>query len=288
MGAGTCYFPNQLEASGNFPCNNNSASGSACCGGGLGTVCLENGLCQLPQGNVVRGACTDDKWGDGCPQYCLGATTGGTDLISCKSETGDETLYCCDHQPNCCKSGAGRFSVLPAQPKAAATWNRQASRFDQVPKPTSSSATPSSSASGLTTTTAAPQSSTDATQPTAKPEAAGSGGLSSGASVGIGVGVGLGAAVILAVVAFLLWRRHRRNKSVGLADDQRGGPSAGPAGPPNEVEGSAQYKAPAEYSPNGPYSEVDGAGARHKTPRGLLWATAGAAFNDNTPSGAAH
>lgn len=72
MGAGTCYFPNQLEASGNFPCNNNSASGSACCGGGLGTVCLENGLCQLPQGNVVRGACTDDKWGDGCPQYCLG------------------------------------------------------------------------------------------------------------------------------------------------------------------------------------------------------------------------
>jgi hypothetical protein len=69
-----CYYPNGLEAANDHPCDP-SDTNSACCGGGLGAVCLTNKLCRSPDGNTIRGSCTDKSWASAdCPQYCLGAS----------------------------------------------------------------------------------------------------------------------------------------------------------------------------------------------------------------------
>jgi hypothetical protein len=70
--AQTCYYPNGLEAEGDSPCDPDNEH-SACCGQSLGSACLSNKLCRAPNGNVVRGSCTDRDWASpDCPQYCLG------------------------------------------------------------------------------------------------------------------------------------------------------------------------------------------------------------------------
>lgn len=64
-----CYFPNQEIAIDNYACVL-SSSNSACCG--IGNVCLDNGLCAPGNGEIIRGACTDQTWRSAaCPQYCL-------------------------------------------------------------------------------------------------------------------------------------------------------------------------------------------------------------------------
>lgn len=68
-----CFYPNGQQATGDFPCDPNARE-SACCGGSLGSVCLTNKLCRGPNGNLVRGSCTDQNWASpDCAQYCLGA-----------------------------------------------------------------------------------------------------------------------------------------------------------------------------------------------------------------------
>ncbi len=72
---GRCYYPNGRESQNDFPCDP-KAEHSACCGSGLGNACLNNRLCRGPDGNIIRGSCTDQKWGTGeCALYCLGNLT---------------------------------------------------------------------------------------------------------------------------------------------------------------------------------------------------------------------
>lgn len=67
-----CYYPNGSEATIDYPCDPD-AEDSACCAGGFGTVCLTNKLCRNPNGNVIRGSCTDKNWSSPeCAHYCLG------------------------------------------------------------------------------------------------------------------------------------------------------------------------------------------------------------------------
>jgi hypothetical protein len=67
-----CYYPNGVQSDNDFPCDPN-AEQSACCGGGFGSVCLSNKLCRGPDGNIIRGSCTDRNWNaPECAQYCLG------------------------------------------------------------------------------------------------------------------------------------------------------------------------------------------------------------------------
>jgi hypothetical protein len=50
-------------------------------------------------------------------------------------------------------------------------------------------------------------------------ESTSGGGLSTGAEAGIGVGVGLGALIILGLLAFFFWRRHRQKRAAPGAED---------------------------------------------------------------------
>ncbi|ETS75657.1 hypothetical protein PFICI_12601 [Pestalotiopsis fici W106-1] len=219
----SCYYPNGLLAKDDTPCDPDATTGSPCCGAGIGGVCLSNGLCQGGNGNVVRGSCTDSDWGDGCPHYCLGASTGGTDLISCSNVTGTDTSYCCDHTSFCCDTGVSRFTVLPSNPTTSATWNPSSSIYVVVASKSSSTTSTTSTGSTTTTTTGTSQgettpsssgsnsSSTAETSGTGAAVASGSTGLSSGAAAGIGVGGGV-AVIIIACIAFFLIRSHRKRK----------------------------------------------------------------------------
>lgn len=66
----TCYFPNQEEATGNYPCDRDTDV-SVCCGGG--SVCLSNKVCLSGGQETIRGACTDQQWlSPECPGWCTG------------------------------------------------------------------------------------------------------------------------------------------------------------------------------------------------------------------------
>src|SRR5438105_2981604 len=63
----TCYFPNGEVAHNGVPCG---PSPSKCCDGeGL---CLSNGLCFQPSGNILaRSSCTDPSWSSSeCTDIC--------------------------------------------------------------------------------------------------------------------------------------------------------------------------------------------------------------------------
>jgi hypothetical protein len=77
LGQNRCFYPNGKNATGDFPCDL-SAENSACCGGGLGSVCLSNKLCRGPDGNLARGSCTDKNWqAPECALFCLGRERRG-------------------------------------------------------------------------------------------------------------------------------------------------------------------------------------------------------------------
>ncbi|KAL7941560.1 hypothetical protein V8C42DRAFT_334922 [Trichoderma barbatum] len=207
-----CYFPNG-RPSNDFPCNPN-AKQSACCGGGLGASCLSNKLCQSNDGNIIRGSCSDKNWSSPeCANYCLSADTGGTDLISCSNVTNTDTSYCCDHTNGCCDTGAGRFKVLPKEPKVWATWNNEATAYKVVgtvytgsPSTTSRVPTKAASTATVTTTTSAGPTNSSPSQFDQSSR------LTTGAKAGIGVGVAVGV-ILIAVIAFLAWKLRQRKAS---------------------------------------------------------------------------
>jgi len=66
-----CFYPNGVLATSDAPCDPDAAD-SPCCGKGMGTVCLTNKLCSGPDGNIIRGSCTNKDWNSpGCPLFCL-------------------------------------------------------------------------------------------------------------------------------------------------------------------------------------------------------------------------
>ncbi|KZL63533.1 hypothetical protein CI238_02888 [Colletotrichum incanum] len=232
-----CYFPNGDNVSGDFPCDQD-ADDSPCCSVTLGSACLSNKLCRGPDGNTVRGSCTDESWNSpDCAHYCMNADRGGTDLISCSNVTGIGTSYCCDHAVNCCDSGVGRFDVLPVEPEVWATWNRESSRFVVILQTSSKSLTstsilPSTISSIETLASASPtptvmvptislptggkaQTSTGPMpKPTSSQDDAQEGSeLSTAAKAGIGVGTGAGA-LLIAAVAFLLLKVRNNKKAI--------------------------------------------------------------------------
>ncbi|KAK3292907.1 uncharacterized protein B0H64DRAFT_476539 [Chaetomium fimeti] len=224
-----CYYPNGQIAVNDSPCDPD-ADDSPCCAGGQGTTCLSNKLCRGPDGNTVRGSCTDKRWDSpDCALFCLTANTGGTDLISCANVTGSDTTYCCDnHRAYCCDSGVARFEVLPPKPQILANWDDRASAFLPF-KQTTSSSTSSKSTSTSTRpptnsstpppypTASTPTSNTQLPGTSADPIAAPT--LPLAAQAGIGAGAGV-LAIALAAVAYLVFKL-RRNKWALQAEKQR-------------------------------------------------------------------
>jgi hypothetical protein len=67
-----CYYPHGNKALDHVPCSDEEQT--ACCASDH--ICMANGLCldagsNQPYG-FSRAACTDIKWGAGCPQVCVG------------------------------------------------------------------------------------------------------------------------------------------------------------------------------------------------------------------------
>lgn len=245
-----CFYPNGLIAIGDTPCDKD-AQQSMCCGSSPGTVCLSNKLCASPNGNIIRGSCTDRHWhAPECASFCLGmsparmrcnynyltavtgAATGGTDLISCSNVTDTDTSYCCDHTVDCCDTGVGRFRVLPSDPDVWARFDTKEETYRVVGtmftgNPTSSetetiaTSTATTTSSG-TTTEADPANETSSNASDEQGNET-SNGLSTGAKAGIGVGAGLAVLLVLALAVFC-WRRRRRYRGNEL--DANGGNSS--------------------------------------------------------------
>ncbi|KFA55968.1 hypothetical protein S40293_04042 [Stachybotrys chartarum IBT 40293] len=264
-----CYFPDGSEALGNFPCDPD-AEDSVCCGGSRGTVCISNKLCGSGNGNVIRGACTDQDWTSAeCPYYCLGAETGGTDLISCANVTDSTASYCCDHNAGCCDGGVGRFEVLPEAPEIWATWDTRSTRFLVVGTVFSSGRTTSTSipstsspasTSAPTTTTSSSSESDTATIGVSDPGTTGGpsepqssdedSGLSTAAIAGIAAGSGV-FVILSAAAAYLVWRHRRKNNVAQTAQSVQEHPQVHQYPPPAAMyEGqhtSHAYPYPYQY-----------------------------------------
>ncbi|KAJ5135059.1 uncharacterized protein N7515_004337 [Penicillium bovifimosum] len=115
----------------------------------------------------------------------------------------------------------------------------------------SATVTPSSTTKSATTTSATPSS----TDTGAKTE---SSGLSTGASIGIGVGVGMASLILVAALAFWLFRRHQSKKKLGVPETS---PLYGSSGRPEASElGGSSADAATSYqrSGNTAASEVGG------------------------------
>ncbi|KAK3898023.1 hypothetical protein C8A05DRAFT_19320 [Staphylotrichum tortipilum] len=273
-----CFYPNGARATNDFPCDPEAAD-SSCCGGGMGTVCLSNKLCSGPDGNIIRGSCTNKDWNSsGCPLFCLTAMTGGTDLVSCSNVTRTDTSYCCDGgRPFCCDDGVARFEVLPSRPQTVARWDAKASQFVVVQEQTSSSgasATSSQTSSTATSTfgsvtSSSTESSGSQTSPPRAPDssAAQSGGLSSAAQAGIGVGAGV-LALALGAVAYLLFKLRSKKarlaeleRQQGVLQDYGAGSSAG-ENKPDFARHRYAAMIPAEIEAMTPRHEIDSRTAR--------------------------
>jgi hypothetical protein len=275
---GQCFYPNGLLADGDTPCDGD-AEHSMCCGKSAGSVCLSNKLCASPDGNIIRGSCTDRDWhAPECASFCLGeslmrvqcrykaltaftgAATGGTDLISCSNVTDTDTSFCCDHTVDCCDTGVGRFRVLPSNPEVWARFDRNEETYSVVGtmftgNPTSSEAeatvtSTSTTASSGTTTEAEPanETSRDANN---EQGSKGNDGLSTGARIGIGVGAGLGVLILL-LLAIFCWRRRRRPRGNELDANSRNNSqtphNAGP-GPTEKAYNGGLVEAPGVVPP---------------------------------------
>ncbi|EAQ92022.1 hypothetical protein CHGG_00257 [Chaetomium globosum CBS 148.51] len=236
-----CYAPNGQTDDNFFPCDPN-ATHSTCCNGR--STCLSNKLCMGPDGNLIRGLCTDKNWqSPECAYYCMSAIRGGHDLISCSNVTNTDTSFCCDgHRAFCCDDGVARFNVLPSNPQAWATWDNSASHFvvvqdlkttstGSLPAATGTSTTPSTTPPAATTdsdqTQSAPTSptATDTSTPSESPQSTT---LPIAAQAGIGVGIGA-LAIALAAVAYLLWKLRRSKKAL-LAEKEQSNNGAGALG----------------------------------------------------------
>ncbi|KAL2130337.1 hypothetical protein VTI74DRAFT_6588 [Chaetomium olivicolor] len=224
-----CFFPNGQQAANDFPCDPNAAD-SPCCGGSVGGVCLTNKLCRSPDGNTIRGSCTDKSWNSPeCPQYCLGANTGGTDLISCANVTNTDTSFCCDHhRPFCCDEGVARFDVFPSKPEVLARWDAKVTQYVAVQR-TSSSASSQASTTGIASsvsTTSGPSATSTPTSGASAQSQSASPTLSTAAKAGIGAGAGV-LAIALAAIGFLLYKLHKRKAQ--LVEMEKAHASHGPA-----------------------------------------------------------
>lgn len=142
-------------------------------------------------------------------------------MISCANVTDADTSYCCDHMPNCCNSGVGRFNVLPPEPDIWARWNRDSEEYSVVgtmfedtatttssqPRPTTSRAPATTTNESQTTASQIPEPKESIDDPNEEEES-----LSTGAMAGIGVGAAIGVLLVVAV-SFLLWKLRRQKKA---------------------------------------------------------------------------
>jgi hypothetical protein len=85
-----CYYPAANPAPNDIPCSS-SIGFTFCCAPGW--ACLDYGICMstaLAKGwngttEYLRGSCTDQKWGEECPPFCLLGLSLFLAMTSCTS-----------------------------------------------------------------------------------------------------------------------------------------------------------------------------------------------------------
>ncbi|KAL2127077.1 hypothetical protein VTI74DRAFT_11373 [Chaetomium olivicolor] len=238
-----CYFPNGDVSLSDRPCDS-EAENSICCGAPpFGGYCLSNKVCKSLAGLYSRGSCTDPTWqAPECQTFCIPmAQNGGWAMERCSAVT-DADVYCCNGTaPDCCDTPAARITLGTSPPFTWATWVGSGTGFNSVVTPLPSTTRSSSTSAKTTTGSSTSSTSTTATSPaeTSQPNSAGqsqpssspqgldssSASLSTGAKVGIGLGSAVGA-LLIALLAFFLWRANRNNRQLQealLMQQQQGG-----------------------------------------------------------------
>ncbi|KAL2827671.1 hypothetical protein BJY01DRAFT_135727 [Aspergillus pseudoustus] len=194
-----CYFPSGVIAETNVPCSGEEYT--SCCD--HTDICLSNGLClsagQQPY-TLSRGSCTNQKWDQGCPEYCGDVNPeGGCSIVNFSFING-VSRYCCgtaiiDGTQLACRDGED-FTVLTGEVLTGYALLQNITSLNAADSPTESS-TESNSTSSSNCPTCSPCINTSDCNET---------------TVGVGVGVPLGV-IALATVGWALWERRRRKRA---------------------------------------------------------------------------
>ncbi|KAL4924694.1 uncharacterized protein BDV17DRAFT_207180 [Aspergillus undulatus] len=117
-----CYFPEGNLAPNNVPCSGERYT--SCCG--YQDICLSNGLCLATEVQpyvISRGACTNQNWDSGCPEYCREDTPDrGSSIINYSFDISKpESRYCCgligaNNGTTNCGNGRERITIATGYP----------------------------------------------------------------------------------------------------------------------------------------------------------------------------
>ncbi|KAK7924115.1 hypothetical protein PG985_006169 [Apiospora marii] len=219
---GTCYFGRGQIADRHFiPCGNAVENGpQACCY--EGDYCLSSNTCWDNTTIVTYVAgCTDPSFSSSkCIQKNGYPNQQWVAMARCDSPNIDIWSGCAKH-PNVTaiqKEDCDCTSTAPLirNPNGKSSFDEIASlpqtvmgsiSFNPTALPTRGAGDTSSSSSGTASASAS------IPGPTSEGSSGGSSGLSHSAQIGVGVGVGVGGAILLAIIAFMVYRLRRQKKT---------------------------------------------------------------------------
>ncbi|KAB8265536.1 hypothetical protein BDV32DRAFT_144828 [Aspergillus pseudonomiae] len=221
----TCYWPDGTPATEDVPCSDEKYA--PCCRSG--NLCLSNNLClnvAIQPYVLSRGACTDPNWNsDNCPQFCTNVSrSSGSSLFPIGLNSNKLAEYCCNDpvshgsQVTCSSDSGSPFFVPDATLVAGYAALANVSSLSASSTASNSTSSPSPSPS--------PSSSSS------------SGSNSREVAIGAGVGVPLGV-IALGAIAWALWERRARTKSLAAGGGSGGVGAGGWAGGNGVVASSA-------------------------------------------------
>ncbi|OJJ00941.1 hypothetical protein ASPVEDRAFT_107469, partial [Aspergillus versicolor CBS 583.65] len=191
-----CYFPSGVLAVADVPCSGEQYT--SCCD--HRAICLSNGLCMsttIQPYTLSRGSCTNQKWDQGCPQYCADCNPDGGCGLFTFSYKSKVAQYCCgsadvSNTTTKCYDGSNAFRVPDAEAVPG---------YALLGNITSFNASTDSPDSPNNTSCPIEQTNTSSCHETA---------------VGAGIGVPLGV-IALASVAWALWERRKGKQASNSA-----------------------------------------------------------------------
>ncbi|KAK4448725.1 hypothetical protein QBC34DRAFT_438847 [Podospora aff. communis PSN243] len=236
---GTCYWAQGAKASpAIIPCGNDAFGHATCCE--QGDWCLGSNACYNAEfGVTYLFGCSDPDYRDpSCPDksvfpggypwlglvYCNGTSRQWAACPQKKKPTlvtSPDPCYCPETSPPIAFTEDSRIPAtasLPAKAGGTISWAPEFSPTT-VTMPTAAATRTGSGSTNFTPTatsdasTATGISATPTASSAAPSETPRESGLSSGASIGIGVGIAIGALLLIALLAFFIWRFLKKRKT---------------------------------------------------------------------------
>ncbi|KAI9376475.1 hypothetical protein BJX61DRAFT_366835 [Aspergillus egyptiacus] len=245
-----CYYPSGVWAPGDVPCSGEEYT--SCCNSG--SICLSNGLClnvATQPFALSRGSCTNQKWDQGCPEYCSDVYPDGGCSIINVSYKDKVSKYCCglitngDSAPTC--TTGEEFAVPSAEALPGYALLANVSSFDADSSGLPTNCTALENTTNLTNTTCSTLENVDC--PGCHETA-----------IGAGVGVSLGVIALASLVWALFERRRARQASKTLSTASSAGIalSASPAVYDSGVYATYRKTGTAELDSQRPAAELNG------------------------------